>query len=58
MTDLQSRLKFIEQRVDEIKQGVADITRHQDLLRPVSELCYLVGYLAKIVEKHLETGEK
>ena len=49
-TDTQSRVRYIESRVDKISQD------HPDPV--VKEMAYLVGYLAAIIEKHLRTGEK
>lgn len=65
MTDLQARLQHIQRRTDELRQSLseADAGRYpavtsDQVCETVKELCYLLGYVAKIVGKHLETNER
>lgn len=46
-TDLQSRLRFIQDQCSDLQKSAAD-----------PYLCYLVQYLASILETHLKTGEQ
>ena len=50
-SDLQNRLRVIEAATNEIME------RHQRQ-EDIGQLAYAVDYLAKIVRKHLETGER
>ena len=55
MTDMQSRLEVIENWASKVK--AKHTTDHVPGEPDIAVLCYLVSYLAKIVRKHLETGE-
>lgn len=57
-TDLQARLCHIEARADEIKRKYTQDKVPADGSDDVAVLCYLISYLAKILGKHLQTGEQ
>lgn len=56
MSDLQGRLKYIEERADVISRNFR--LRNHPGSKDVEELADLVGYLAQILSKHLENKEK
>ncbi len=49
-TDMQSRLRYIQERAANLPVGCDQST--------INEIGYLIGYLAKILEKHLQTKEE
>ncbi len=51
-TDMQERLRFIQERADAIHSQAVPTAM------TTRELGYLVAYLARIVEKHLQTKEE
>jgi hypothetical protein len=51
-SDLQGRLEYIENRAKELEK-VEEVTKED-----VRELAYLIGYIAKIVKKHFNSGER
>ena len=51
MTDLQTRVQVIRDRAEELRSKDTESGA-------IKELCYLVDYLASILKKHLETGER
>lgn len=53
MSDLQQRLRVIEERADKIR-AEAEFCTPDD----TATLAEMVAYLAAIVRKHLETDEK
>jgi hypothetical protein len=53
MSDMSSRLEWIEERTKELMRSDS-----VDKTPAIVELTYLVGYLAKLLKKHLESGEK
>ena len=56
MTDLQNRLRVVKNRADEIKAKHTS-SRVPDDSDEIAVLCYLVSYLAGIIESHFDTGE-
>ena len=60
MSDIMRRLDYIKGRAEEIQSFGVGLPEVGDLdtAKQVRELEYLVAYLAAIVSKHLETGER
>ncbi len=56
-TDLQARVRLIEETADKIRQEAGADRVPSDKDDPVARLAYCVSYLARIVEKHLCDGE-
>lgn len=62
MTDLQSRLCMIVEKANKIGKSMTELNLIPSPLRretaAIKELAEAVSYLGKILNEHLETGEK